>query len=486
MQRSRRPFITWLSLLTLISMILVACGGAETAPTATTAPAATATTAAQVEPTAADAPTEVAATAEPATAEPAGGDVVTLKLWHMPNGAAPADAIQAEIDAFEKANPGINVEPEMLDWGAAFQRIQTSVQGGEGPCLTQLGTTWNPTFAAMGGLRPFTAEEITAMGGSDSFVAASWATSQLQGMEGTFSIPWFADVRALAYRKDLLEKAGLKPEEAFKDWTSFKATLATIQEQNPDVAGIAFPGRNDWNVWQNSSMWIWNSGGDLLSSDLSEATFNSEAAVAGVSEFANLYSSKLTVTNTLELNSAQVDASFGDGRTFSAITGPWLISNARTAADAGGWANRTVADNLAYAEFPAGPGGSYTFVGGSNLAILKSCENADAAVKFVQFLAANESQLRYSQAIGMLPATKTAQADASIASDALYSVFISAAAKGKTSAPIAEWGQVESVLNEQLGSLWDDVATAGGPVSPEAVKTRLDQAAQTVNELLGN
>ncbi len=485
----QRSFRGSLALLLCLTLLLSACGANETGSTATSA---TGGNAAQAEPTKAPANTEApAATAAPAATEApteapdSNTAAVTLKLWHMPNGAAPAEAMQKEIDAFEAANPGIKVEPEMLDWGAAFQRIQTAVQGGEGPCVVQLGTTWNPTFAAMGGLRPFSDAEITELGGSDSFVDASWETTQLIGQPGAFSIPWFADVRALAYRADLLEQAGLKPEEAFKDWDSFEQTLKTIQEQNPDVAGIAFPGRNDWNVWQNSSMWIWNAGGELLSND-SEAAFNSDKAIAGVTEFAKLYGEKMTITNTLELNSSQVDAAFGDGRTFSIITGPWLISNARTPEADGGWANRTVADNLAYAQFPAGPGGQYTFVGGSNLAILKSCPNPEEAFKLVKFLTANESQLRYTQNIGMLPATKTAQSDPQIASDPLYSVFIAAAANGKTSASIAEWGQIESVLNEQLGSLWDDVAGTDGVITSDKVKERLDKAATTVDELLGN
>jgi multiple sugar transport system substrate-binding protein len=337
----------------------------------------------------------------------------------------------------------------------------------------------------MGGFRPFTADELASMGGANNFVASSWTTAGLAGTNQVTAVPWFADVRAIAYRKDILAQAGLTPQEAFKDWASFETTLATVKQVAPDVAPFVHPGKNDWNVWQNTSMWIWGAGGDLLSPDFSQAVFNSPAAVHGVSEFTSLYSKGLTAPDTLELNSAQTDQRFGDGKAFSEISGAWLISDARTDPSKGGWSNDLVRQNLAFAEFPTGPGGSYTFIGGSNLAILNSCPNPAAAVAFVEYLVSPESQVRYTLNVGMLPATQSAQQDGNFVNDALYQPFLAASAKGKTSAPIAAWGQIEPTLQEQLQNVWDDVANNHGqPLSDEQIKTRLDAAARAVNGYL--
>jgi multiple sugar transport system substrate-binding protein len=299
-------------------------------------------------------------------------------------------------------------------------------------------------------------------------------------------MPWFADVRAIAYRKDLLANAGLSSSEAFKDWTSFEATLTKIKQTSPEVSPFVHPGKNDWNVWQNSAMWIWGAGGNLLSPDYSRAVFNSPESVRGITEFTSLYGKGLTEADTLELNSAQTEQKFGDGKTFSLITGPWLISNARSSVDKGGWTNDTVRQNLAFAEFPAGPGGQFTFVGGSNLAILNSCPAPEAAVALVQYLVGNESQVRYAQTIGFLPVTRSGQTDPAFTGDAIYAPFLSAAAKGKTSAPISQWSQVEPTLQEQLQAVWDDVGTSGKttPITEDKVKTRLDAAARAVDNYL--
>jgi len=120
------------------------------------------------------------------------------------------------------------------------------------------------------------------MGGADAFVQASWATTSMTGSDEVIAIPWFVDVRALAYRADLLEQVGLTPEEAFADLDAFEATLKRIKEADLGVAPFSHTGRGDWNVVQNAAMFMWNFGAEILSPDLTTAVFNSPEAVAGV------------------------------------------------------------------------------------------------------------------------------------------------------------------------------------------------------------
>ena len=428
-----------------------------------------------------------AAAGDVATEAPLTGDVV---LWIMPNGADPQAAIDAELAEFMALNPGVTVTTEVVGWGDAYSRIQTAVEGGEGPCVTQMGTTWIPTFGTMGGLYEFSADEIASFGGAENFVAASWTTAGIEGK--TVSIPWFADVRAIAYRADVLEAIGLTEEEAFADTDAFLATLEAVKAADlKNAAGVTIDpfistGRNDWNVWQNASMWMWNYGGDILNADGTAAAFNSDAAVAGVTFYYSLYGRGLTASDTLELNSSSTDARFGEGSAFAYMTGPWIISNARNI-EVSGWAEES-ANNLAFAKIPAGPGGQYTFVGGSNLAIMKTCQAPEAAVALVQFLTGKTSQIRYANAIGMLPSTIEGQSDSSFVDDPLFSVFIDAAKNGKTSAAIADWGQVENTINPAFQALWETVSAdgIGTPITEAEVKSTLDDAAATVDSLLGN
>ena len=128
-----------------------------------------------------------------------------------------------------------------------------------------------PTFGTMGGMVQYTSDQVAVLGGEANFVPASWSTAVVEGKVD--AIPGSADVRAIAYRTDVLEKIGVKPEDAFKDIASFEATLQKIKDakimngSGVEIAPFINTGRNDWNVWQNASMWMWNYGGDILTAD---------------------------------------------------------------------------------------------------------------------------------------------------------------------------------------------------------------------------
>ncbi len=323
------------------------------------------------------------------------------------------------------------------------------------------------------------------MGGSKAFVPAAWKLTGAQGSSEVTAAPWFVDVRALAYRKDVFQKAGVDPKQAFKDLKSFEAALQKVKDANPDVAPFVHPGRNDWNVWQNASQFVWNYGGDILNKDNTQAAFNSDKSVDGVHQLTSFYGKGLTAPDTLELNSAEAEARFGNGEAASIIASSYLISQARSPKDQGGWQSDEARNNLAFAEFPAGPGGQYTFVGGSQLGIFNDCPQPEVAVKFVQYLTSNESQARYASNIGMLPAREEAQ-KAEAFNDPLYQPFKAGSQKGKAAPAIVEWGGIENAFQTELQGLWEEVAASEGePIDRETVKQRLDAAAETVNGLLG-
>jgi multiple sugar transport system substrate-binding protein len=175
----------------------------------------------------------------------------------------------------------------------------------------------------------------------------------------------------------------------------------------------------------------------------------------------------------------------GDGTVFSVVTGPWMISTAAAPADAGGWTNELARQNLAFAEFPAGPGGQHTFIGGSNLGIFNECPHPEAAVELVKYLVSPESQVRFGSAIGFLPALLKAQEDPAF-DNPMHNVFKAAAATGKVPPAIVEWGGVENIMKTELEKIWEEVAAKPGQVlDAGVVKSHLDAGAASVNDILG-
>lgn len=461
-------------LVLMLSLLLAACGDntPTTAPATTAAPAAT---------TAAGAAT-TAAGAAATTAASTGGAPVTLEMWIMPNSAKSVDDVQKVLADFYKANPNIKVNVTEVGWGDALPKITTALQSGVGPDITQVGTTWVGGFAVTKGLRTFTDAEVQAMGGASNFTEAAWGTSSLLGSKEVVAIPWFVETRAILYRTDILQKAGLDASTAFKDWATFSETLKKMKEAGGATlkAPFAYPGKGDWNVVHNFAPWVWSAGGEILNKEGTKATFNTEAGVNGVQYYSKLYSDGLVLKEALEKNTADVEAYWSNGDIGAFITGPWMIKNSKLPKDLKGYADTVVAKNMAAAMIPAGSAGAKPFVGGSNLVVMKSTKNQEAAVKVVQYLASKKAQLDYADITGNLPATREGQSDARYTGDPLYKVFLESLKNGRSYPAVAAWNGIEEAVKKNLSVLWDDVAAG----KTNTVKDRLDAAAKEVDVLI--
>ena len=94
-----------------------------------------------------------------------------------------------------------------------------------------------------------------------------WNTTQVEGQDGTWAIPWFTEARSIYYRKDVLEKAGVDPATAFKDLDSFKATLQAIKDKVPDIEPFGAPGKKAYDLVHQVMPFVWDNGGAELSAD---------------------------------------------------------------------------------------------------------------------------------------------------------------------------------------------------------------------------
>jgi multiple sugar transport system substrate-binding protein len=404
----------------------------------------------------------------------------------MPNTGQSVQDLQKALADFYKANPNIKVNVTEVGWGDAFGKIQTALQTGVGPDITQVGTTWVATFGSTGGLRPFTDAEIQAVGGAKAFSDPAWNTTHLNGSKDIVAMPWFVETRALLYRKDVLAKAGLDASTAFKDWDSFTSSLTKMKDAEGDLvkAPFAYTGKNDYNVIHNLMPWIWGTGGNILTSDNSKAAINSDNAVKGAQFYANLYTSGLTYKPAIEKSVDDLEAMFRAGEVGSMIGGPWMIVRAKKtkAQDANGYADSVAGQNLGTALIPAGPGGAHPFVGGSDLAILKSSKNQDAAVKVVQYLASKQGQVAYQQLVGDLPANIEAQSDP-LYSDPLYKPYLDSLKVGYSYPVVPAWGAIEQDLQKTFSTMWDDVVAGKGV---DAIKARFNEAAQQIDSAIAN
>ena len=237
---------------------------------------------------------------------------VTLTLWTMPNSPKPKEDLQKMVEPFT-AKTGVKVDVQEVGWDVQFDRIRNAAVSGEGPDITQAGTTQVPFFAALGGFLDLS-DRVDEIGGADAYAEGIWKTTQVEGQDGTWAIPWFTEARSIYYRKDVLEKAGIDPATAFTDLEAFRNTLQTIKEKVPDIEPFGAPGKKAFDLVHNVMPFVWDNGGAELSPDAKQATINSPEAQEGVEFMAGLIQDGLFDKSQLERDGTQVENQFKGGR----------------------------------------------------------------------------------------------------------------------------------------------------------------------------
>jgi multiple sugar transport system substrate-binding protein len=404
----------------------------------------------------------------------------TLTLWTMPNSPKPKEDLEKMVAPFT-AQTGVKVDVQEVGWDVQFDRIRNAAVSGEGPDITQAGTTQVPFFAALGGFSDLS-DRVGDIGGKDAYAEGIWNTTQVTGQEGTWAIPWFTEARSLYYRKDVLEKAGVDPATAFKDLDSFKATLQAIKDKVPGIEPFGAPGKKAYDLVHQVMPFVWDSGGAELSPDAKSSTINSAQAQQGVEFMAGLITAGLFDKSQLERDGTQVENQFKGGRLAVWIGGPWVLGSIGRAED-DTW-SKVARENVGVAPMPTGPQGkAYTFVGGSDLMVFKSSKHPNEAWALVKFLSQDQTQKDYSALLGMFPSRLEPQQQVGDSSEN-HKAFFEAIQRGRTYAPIPQWGQIENAYKTRFGNILDSAAGVGKGYSEATVKAQLDAAAKEADGLL--
>jgi multiple sugar transport system substrate-binding protein len=410
----------------------------------------------------------------------------TVRLWIMPNGPDPKNDIDKLLEPFT-ADTGIEVETEVVGWDVMQDRIRNAAVSGEGPDITQAGTTQVPFFAALQGFEDLSGR-VEDIGGDAAYPEGVWQTTQMAGQDGIWAVPWFTEARAIYYRKDVLEKAGVDEKGAFADWDAMTATLQAIKDKVPEIDGkpiepFGSPGKKAYDLVHHVMPFVWDAGGAELSEDNTKSTINTPEAAEGVSYFADLLQKGLYDKSQLQRDGTQVENQFKGGRIAVWIGGPWTYaSTART--DDENWVP-TARENVGIAPMPTAPGGSegYTFVGGSNLMMFKAAKNKDAAWEVMKFMSSDDFQTKYAELLGMFPSRNEPQ-QAIAEKDPNYQSWYDAIQQGRTYAPIAQWAQIENAYKAHFGNILDAAGGLGGSFGDDTVNKELTAAAEEADALL--
>lgn len=335
------------------------------------------------------------------------------------------------------------VQLTSIPWDTFWHELVNVGLYKHGADVSQIGTSWIGGLVAMDALRPYSALEIARLGGEAAFLPAAWRANLLKEQPGSvWAIPMVADPRVIFYRRDVLEKAGMNPAEAFKNSHTLDETLQRLQAGGLKTPW-AVPTCKTRNTVHYVASWIWGAGGDFTSEDGKQLLFAQPQSVNGICAYYQLH--RFMPRRPNFLGEEEVLHLLADGEIAATICGPWGLRYLQST----GQLNKISNIRLA---LPPGP----SFVGGLCSVVWKhvSYQKAPAAIDLVNYLIQPEVELNYARISSYLPTRLDLLNQPPYTTQPEHQVFAQALKTGRPHPPFMRWGLIEDRLMNTLDEIW--------------------------------
>ena len=293
----------------------------------------------------------------------------TLNFFSFTTDAGHVKALESIIAAFEKENPGIQVKYTTAPFDTYFTKLQTDIAAGQAPDVFELNYENFVTFAAKGTLRDLGSmmRKDTAMA-KDTFYPAAQNAFKYKNTQ--YGLPMTFSTVVLFYNKDLFDKAGVAYPNKSWTWKEELEAAKKLTDASKKVWGDFQPVQ----FWEFYKTAVQAGGGLKVSPSVQIDTAKNRQALHWLVDKVLVHK---VVPSAAEMSGVGDGDMFVNGQLAMIHTGIWMF------------------DTFAKANFkwdialePGGvKKGTHFF---SNAAVIsKTSQNADAAYKWVKFLAAS-------------------------------------------------------------------------------------------------
>jgi multiple sugar transport system substrate-binding protein len=397
----------------------------------------------------------------------------TLTYWASNQGSslqADQAVLGPELAKFQKQT-GVTVNLQVIGWPDLLNKILGATTSGQGPDVLNIGNTWAASLQATGAFMPFDAKALTAIGGQDKFVPASFATSGVVGKPVT-SVPLYGLAYGLYYNKAMFAAAGLQPPTT---WQELQADAAKLTIPAKNQYGMVLEGGSYTESVHFAFIFGLQNGGQAFDA-AGKPTFTSPGMIAGVKQYVDLVG-KDKVVNPSDVqykNGPEAPGDFAKGKAAMLMN----QNNADNTLQADGMKSSQygVVPIPAPSPLPAGGKDVASHVAGINLSIFKNTKNPAAALEFVKFMTSPAEQAILDKPFTALPVVKGGVlnfTDNKAEADAFETVLATKAAP----LPLVP---AESAFETNVGNAVNGLlaqAATGKDVTTSDIKTAL-QAAQ--------
>ncbi len=385
------------------------------------------------------------------------------------HGTAATEVLKSILSQFEELY-NVRVRLDVISsWALGWSRLVENALYRSGPDISEAGNTWIGDLARMEALHPFTIAEVIDITKHAHLIENVWKSRISDGDENgqIYSIPWTGDTRAVYFRRDVLEKAGIDETLAFSDVDYFERTISTLQEKGSSMP-LAITTRRSSLTIHYVATWVWSAGGAFLSGDGSNIEFDQAPAMEGCKAYFRL--GRYLGPHANSLDEIQSNQAFRAGEAIVNMNGPWMLNPEEL--------SPFLRKNMGIRPMPGPP-----FVGGQDLVVWNHSRRLGAAVKLIEYLHTEEAGKRLYPLYG-LPVSEPAWGNPPFNSG-FYPIFKNAIQEGRGLSGQL-WGLVEKRLTDEYAEIWVEVLKSPHAQLETIIKTHLENLADRLKLSLGS
>lgn len=312
-------------------------------------------------------------------------DVTRLRALFMKQARYSEANIRDMTAAFQVDNPGIEVEPTLVEPDALHDTITNSARTAAYDVVL-VDATWPAEL----GSRNLLADITARVSGSEiepGMLSDALHTARYRNR--LYGLPWILDTKYLYFNQDHLRRAGVDPE-SLSTWAGVAAAAKTIRRRGVAAYPLAWSWRPAEDMVCDYTQLLGAFGGQFLTSDGRDTLFQVGGGLAAL-EF---------MVRTLRTDHTTDPASTGWGERdvtnqFSAGKASIALNWTDMYAAANNSATSRVAGRVSIVPTPMGPGGNPGVNGSMALCVTAASKNQDAAWKYVRHLTSAATQNRY-------------------------------------------------------------------------------------------
>lgn len=353
-------------------------------------------------------------------------DEKTINFWAM---GREGEVVTELMPDFVKQYPNIQVVVQQIPWSAAHEKLLTAFAGDTLPDIAQIGNSWLPEMAAIGAVAPLSSvAQVSTLLDKKDYFEGIWNTNIID--QELFGIPWYVDTKLLFYNRKTLAKSGFETVPSnWADWhKSLKSMKKIIGEKN---YSILLP-VNEYEPLVTLALQV---DDPILKENASKGNMNSAGFKKALSFYNSMFQEGLAPT-TAAAEISNIYDEFARGFFNFYITGPWNIGEFKRRLP------EDIQDDWATSPMPGPNGFGASSAGGSSIVIMQKSKKQNQSWKLLRFLSEPETQKKFFELTGDLPARKSAWVSGGLKEDKYAKAFYEQLNLVKP-APIApEWERI--------------------------------------------